>query len=202
MLPRFRSIFMLGAVLALMAGVALVVYSRWTEPIVKAAEIQAQNPERALADYAVSTGRFKEIPLAQRLLPREQSLVAYNRLAILYRLGRYDEVIETAADAPPTTTPHFWSGCAMFRKAEREKTLEKQIEWVGRAMDEFKLALAAAPDDWDTKYNYEITSRLATALRPGEKKGKQATGASSLLQLLRPQQQEQQQQQRTVKKVG
>jgi hypothetical protein len=204
MLPRFRSVFLLGAVLALIAGAALVVYARWTEPITEAAAaIQAQDPERALAAYDVSAGRFREVALAQRLLPREQSLVSHNKLALLYRQGRYDDVIEMATEAPPTTSPHFWSGCAMFRKAEKETKPEGQIQWVSRAVDEFKQALAAAPDDWDTKYNYELTARLSEALRPGEKRGKsQNSGATSLLQLLRPQQQQQQTQQRAIKKVG
>lgn len=202
MLPRFRSMFILVAVLALIAGIALVVYARWTEPItVAASAIHRQDPEGALGAYAVSARRFNDIAVSQRVMPGELSLVAHNKLALLYRLGRYDELIEAAAEAPPAATPHFWSGCAMFRKAEREKKPEAQIEWVSRAADEFKLALTASPDDWDTKYNYELTFRLATALRPSEKKGTSQNAPSSLMQLLRPQQQ-QQQQQRVVKKVG
>ena len=153
MLPRFRSMFILGAVLALIAGAALVLYARWTEPIMEAAAaIHRQDAERAVGAYAVSARRFGDIAVSQRVMPDELSLVAHNRLALLYRLGQYDELIEKAAEAPPTAAPHFWTGCAMFRKAEREKKAEAQIEWVGRAADEFKLALTAAPDDWDTKY--------------------------------------------------
>jgi hypothetical protein len=174
--------FILSAVFALIAGIALVVYARWTEPIAEAAAaIQGQDPERAVGAYAVSARRFNDIAVSQRVMPGELSLVAHNKLALLYRLGRYDELIEAAAAAPPTAAPHFWSGCAMFRKAEREKKPEAQIEWVGRAADEFKLALTAAPDDWDTKYNFELTSRLSAELRKQPN-----TPPKQLMLLLRP----------------
>jgi hypothetical protein len=203
-LPRYRSVITATALLAFLAGGALVIYGRWTQPIAAAGvALEAGNTEGALAPYADSARRFRGLALSQRLLAPDFSLVAHNQLVVLYGLHRYDEVIERAVDAPAAAEPHFWAGCALFRKAAQQTTRDAQLEWVTRAQDELKLALVAAPDDWDTKFNYELTSRLAAALRPGsDKRGNQQTNApSTLIQLLRPELQ-QKHQDRAVKKVG
>jgi hypothetical protein len=204
MLPRFGSTITVTALLAFVSGGALVIYGRWTQPIAAAGvALEAGDAEGALAHYADSARRFQGLALSQRLLPSELSLVGHNQLAVLYGLHRYDEVIERALDAPAAAGPHFWAGCALFRKGAQQTKRDAQLEWLTRAQDEFKLALVAAPDDWDTKFNYELTSRLAASLRPSSDKrsDQQKSAPSTLMQLLRPQQQ-QLHQERAVKKVG
>jgi hypothetical protein len=204
MFPRVTSLITVLALLAFAAGTALVAYGRWTRPITAAsASLEAGDAQAALAPYGESIRRFRALPMSQRLLSRDFSLVFYNQLAVLYDLHRYDDVIERAVDAPPASAPHFWAGCALFRKGAEQKTREAQLEWLTRAQDEFKLALVAAPADWDAKFNYELTSRLAAALRPSaDTKGNQQKSApSTMIQLLRPELQ-QQHQERAVKKVG
>jgi hypothetical protein len=202
MLPRFRSIFILVPIVALIAGTALVVYGRWSKPLVDAADaIGAREPERALGAYAVSAARFRRLPSAQQLFARDFALLTHNRLALLYQRGEYDALIEAADAAPADAAAHFWVGCALFARSRQAQTRESQLEWLGRAEDEFKLALTDAPDDWDTKYNYEVVARLAAALRNQPKAGRQMQSApTSLMQLLRPQ--PTQRQQRPVKKAG
>lgn len=202
MRPRFRSSFILVAILALILGVALLAYGRWSEPLAEAAAaIDAGDNALALDAYAVSAERFRTLPATQQLLSADHAFVSYNQLALLYQLNRYDELLDAAADAPPGAAPHFWAGCALFQKSTQEKKPESQLEWLTRAQDEFKLALESAPGDWDTKFNYELSARLAAALRPPSKKGTQQKSVpNTLLQLLR--REPQQQQQRTVKKVG
>jgi len=168
--------------LALLAGLVLLVYARWTAPLLEAAEAaEVGDSTRALDAYQTATARFSDVPLAQQVLPDHFARAAHNQLALLYHAGEYDAVIEAADTAPPDASPHFWIGCAMFAKGELEEKPEARLEWLNRAKDEFKLALTAAPDDWDTKYNYELTTRLVTALRT---KPKQVPPA--LMQLLRP----------------
>ena len=182
MLPRVRSFVVFVAVLALIAGAALLVYARWTEPQIEAAAAVATGDSaRALEAYRSSTGRFKDMPVTQQILPRDFARASYNELALLYRSGNYDAVLEAADTAPPAASPHFWAGCALFAKSELEDKPEERLAWLNRAKDTFKLALAAAPDDWDTKYNYELSARLVSVLRT---KPKQVPPA--LLQLLRP----------------
>lgn len=203
MRPRFRSSFIVVAILALIAGVTLLAYGYWSEPVAEAAAaMHAGDTERAVEGYAASVERYRDLPAMQRLLSADHALVSHNQLALLYRLNRYDEVLEAAAEAPPDAAPHFWAGCALFRKGMQAEKPESQLEWLTRAEDEFKLALEAAPTHWDTKFNYELSARLAAALRPPAKKGgtQQKSVPSTLLQLLR--RAPQQQQDRPVKKVG
>lgn len=201
MLPRFRSMFILVAILALVAGVALVAYGRWSAPLVEAAAaLEVGDAERALAAYSVAAERFQRFAPARQLLPRDFALLTHNRLALLYQRGEYDALIEAAGNAPPEAAPHFWMGSALFAKSAHEQKPEAKLEWLGRAEEEFKLALKDAPDDWDTKYNYELSTRLAAALR-NQPKGRQSQSApTNLMQLLRPQ--PSQRQQRPVKKTG
>lgn len=202
-LPRVRSIVVVVSVIALTAGVMLVLYGRWMRPLVEAASAAATGDrERAVAVYEASVSQFREWPLARRLAPADAALGAHNELALLYQLERYDDVIAKAPTAPPEAAPHFWAACALFKKGAHEETAEKQLEWLTRAEEEFKLALADAPEDWDTKFNYELSARLAAALRPPDKSGTQRKSVpSSLMRLLRPRSEEQRQQ-RGTKKVG
>lgn len=182
MLPRVRSFIVVIAVLALIAGAALLLYARWTEPLIEAASATAAGDSAsALKAYQGSTAHFAEMPITQQILPRDYARSTHNQLALLYKKGDYDAVLEAADAAPPAASPHFWAGCALFAKGELEEKAEERLAWLNRAKDTFKMALAADPDDWDTKYNYELSARLVSALRS---KPKQVP--PSLMQLLRP----------------
>lgn len=201
MIPRFRSLFILVAVLALLLGVALLAYGRWSRPLLEAAAaLDSGDSERALGAYGQAAERFETFAPTKQLMAKDFALVNYNRLALLYERGEYDALIEAAEAAPQESAPHFWMGCALFAKSVQETKPETQLEWLGRAEEEFKLALKDAPSDWDTKYNYELSARLAAAMR-NQGKGKQnQTAPTNLMQLLRPQ--PTQRQQRPIKKVG
>jgi hypothetical protein len=82
----------------------------------------------------------------------------------------------------PSAAPvHFWSGCALFAKARKEEAAEARLSWLSRAGDEFKKALERAPDDFDAKFDYELTQRLLQELKKQPK-----TPPTQLMQLLRP----------------
>ena len=202
MRPRLRSSFIVMALLALVVGLGLVAYGRWSAPLADADRATAAGDlSAAVAAYTRSVARYRGMPAAQQFLSADHALASHNQLALLYQLAQYDELLEAAAEAPPAASPHFWAGCALFRKSQKEFELPSQLEWMVRAEEEFKLALEAAPTDWDTKFNYELSARLAAALRPASKTGatQQKGVPSTLLQLLRraPQAQD-----RPVKKVG
>jgi hypothetical protein len=195
--PRFRSFFYLLSVLALIAGAALLAYGQWSKPLLEADRaLQARDSEAALRAYGASVTRFRERAAMQQLLPDDYARVAQNQLAILYRTGQYETVIDTAGSAPVDAAPHFWVGCAMFAKSLQEEGAEGQLQWLTRAEDEFKLALASEPSDWDTKYNYELSARLVAALRRPPKPGNKP----SAIKLLRPEGPSQQRE--SMKKVG
>ena len=169
-------------VILLAAGLTLIGYARWTGAVKAAdSELARGNFEAAIGSFQIAEARFDALPAAKQLVPAEYTRVVANHLWALYRLNRYDEVIDLAQKAPQEAAPHFWSACAFFKKASVEEKPEARLGWLSRAEEEFRKAVEAAPDDWDTKYNFELTSRLSAELRKQPN-----TPPKQLMQLLRP----------------
>jgi tetratricopeptide (TPR) repeat protein len=170
------------AVVALAAGLIGLGYAQWTRPIADGDSLSATGQvERALASYATASARFDRVPALRQLFAGDYQRAVSNELWALYRLGRYDDTIDRADRAPDGASPHFWSGCAFFQKAAAEEKPEARLGWLTRAEEELHKAVEAAPDDWDTKYDFELTTRLAAELRKQPK-----TPPKQLMQLLRP----------------
>jgi hypothetical protein len=178
------SVFLwLAAVLALIAGAGLVVASAWTRPLVEADRaVRAEQYDVALERYAATEARFDKFPITKQLMPNAYESSIANQFWLQYQLQRYDAILEKASTAPPFAPTHFWTGCALFKKAQTEEQPEARLGWLGRASDEFRKALEDTPDDWDVKYNYELSEKLLAELRKQPK-----TPPKQLLQLLRPQ---------------
>jgi len=169
--------------LLLVVGAAAVACARWTRPIAAADEaLAAGRLDEALASYARAEARLDRLPAVRQLLAPDYARSARARLWIYYQLQRYDELIEAAQRAPEDAAPHFWSGLALFAKGRTERKPDEQLGWLSRAEDELRRAVEAAPADWDTKYDYELVSRLAIALRKQPK-----VPPNQLMQLLRAQ---------------
>jgi len=171
------------AALAFAAGCTALAYARWTAPIAGGdAALAGARYDEALARYADAEARFDRLAAARRLFDGDYRHVVATQLWILHRLQRYDEIIDKAQRAPESALPHFWAGCAFFEKARREPHAELRLAWLTRAEEEFRRAVEANPADWDTKYDFELATRLATELRKQPK-----TPPNQLMQLLRPQ---------------
>ena len=169
-------------VLLLAAGLGLIGYARWTAQITAAdAALADGRLDQAAAGYKLAEARFDAVPALRQLAASEYARVVDNHLLALYRMKRYDEVIDLAQRAPATASPSFWSGSAFFQKATAEEQPDARLGWLGRAEEEFRKAIEASPDDWDTKYDFELTTRLATELRKQPK-----TPPKQMMQLLRP----------------
>lgn len=183
MSSTLKTIFSGVMVLVLIASGAALAYARWTRPVADAdAALAGGQLDRALALYAQAEARFDRFAAAKQLVPSEYARVVENQLWVLYRLERYDEVIDKAERAPDGATAHFWSGCALFAKARAEEKPEPRLGWMSRAEEELRRAVDTAPVDWDTKYDFELVTRLAAELRKQPK-----TPPNQLMQLLRPQ---------------
>jgi tetratricopeptide (TPR) repeat protein len=170
-------------VFVLLAGAAAVVYARWTDPIAEGDRaVENAQLDLALAAYARAEARFDRVAAAKQLLTNEYDRTIENQLWALYRLGRYDDLIEKADRSPDGASPHFWAGCALFEKAVAEDQPEARLGWLSRAEEELRRAIDSMPDDWDTKYDFELVTRLAAELRKQPK-----TPPNQLMQLLRPQ---------------
>ncbi len=169
-------------VLLFAGGCGLIAYARWTQPIADAdAATDAGDFRRALASYALAEKRFDSAPPLKRLLPSEYDRVIANELWLLHRLERYDDVIEKAARAPEGANPHFWAGAACFKLGRVEKDQSARTAWLGRAQEELRRAVDAAPADFDAKFDLELAMRLNQELRR-----RPQTPPSELMHLLRP----------------
>lgn len=165
------------------AGVTAVAYGRWTQPLAEADRaLAAGQLAPALAAYGDAEGRFERLPAIRQIAAADYRRVVGNQLWLLYQLERYDDLIAKAERAPEETLPHFWAGLAFFAKARHEVAPGQQLGWLTRAEDELRRAVEADSGDWDTKYDFELVTRLASELRKAPK-----TPPRELLQLLRPQ---------------
>jgi len=169
-------------VLLLAAGVGLIGYARWTTPLKDGDAALADGRfEQAVVAYQIAEARFDAMPASKQIVTAEYTRAVSNHLLALYRLKRYDEVIDVAQKAPAGASPNFWAACAFFQKATVEEAPEARLGWLSRAEEEFRKAIEAAPEDWDTKFDFELTTRLAAELRKQPN-----TPPKQMMQLLRP----------------
>ena len=169
-------------VLLLLAGGTLIGYARWSAPLREGdAALADGRLEQAIAAYSTAESRFDVLPAVKQAVAPEYTRAVGNHLWALYRLKRYDELIDVAQKAPIEAAPHFWSACAFFQKATVEEKPEARLGWLTRAEEEFRKAVEEAPDDWDTKFDFELTTRLSAELRKQPN-----TPPKQLMQLLRP----------------
>lgn len=152
--------------LTLVCGIGLLILAAWLQPLQQGARAaRSGDPEPALEQYNTAVRRFDSLPPLQQILPRAWTAARVNRYRLLYRLGRYDTLLEEAAKAPALAAARFWSGCVLFRRAVNETDADARHAWLERAGEEFRRALVLAPGDWDTKYNLELTERLLARMR-------------------------------------
>jgi tetratricopeptide (TPR) repeat protein len=171
------------AIVVLAAGVAAIAYARWTRAVADGDAALADGRfEQALANYAEAEARFDRSAAAKQLFASDYRRVVANQLWVLQRLERYDETIDVAARAPEGALPHFWAGVAFFEKGRAEEKPDPRLGWFNRAEEEFRRAVEAAPADWDTKFDFELVTRLVAELRKQPQ-----TPPKQLMQLLRPQ---------------
>jgi len=183
MIARLKPIASSFMLLVFIAGCAALAYAWWTRPVAAADAALADGQfERALGDYAIAEARFDRVPVTKQLFPAEYNRLISNQLWSLYRLERYDETIEMAERAPEGAMPHFLAGCALFHEGDNEHKPDARQQWINRAQEEFRRAVEITPDDWDTKYNFELATRLQKTLL-----SKPQTLTNQQMHLLRPQ---------------
>ena len=168
-------------VLLLVAGAGALAAARWTAPIAEAdAALAAHDWPRAQAGYARAESRLNRVAAVRQFFARDYARVIAAQLWIAYNLERYDEVIDRAQRAPEGASPHFWAGLAYFALGRSATKSDVQLALLTRAEEEMRRAIEVDPLDVDTKYNYELISRLASGLRKAPK-----IPPNHLMQLLR-----------------
>jgi hypothetical protein len=172
-----------AALLAVVVGSGLLWLSTWLSPLATAdAAVRDGRLSDGLAEYQRAESRLARLPGLAQVAPALLATVQANQVRLLYEMQRYDEAVEKAGNSTSVHGTHFWSGCALFARASAEERGESRLEWFERAEGEFRTALTAAPGDWDTKFNYELTRSLLNRLREEPE-----TPRRLLFELLRPQ---------------
>jgi hypothetical protein len=172
-----------AALLAVVVGSGLLWLATWLSPLTTAdAAVRDGRLSDGLADYQRAESRLVQVPGLAQVAPALLGTVQANQVRLLYEMQRYDEAVEKAGNSTSVHGTHFWSGCALFARASAEERGESRLEWFERAEGEFRTALTAAPTDWDTKFNYELTRSLLNRLREEPE-----TPRRLLFELLRPQ---------------
>jgi hypothetical protein len=171
------------ALVAVLSGTSLIWLAGWTTPLLAADQAVADGRlTDGLTEYRTAETRLSQIPALQQIAPGLLARVQANQVRLLYQMDRDDEAIEKAGVSANSHGSHFWAGCAIFRQAADEERPDTRLERFERAEAEFRAALALAPTDWDTKYNYELTRSLLNRLRDEPE-----TPRRLLFELLRPQ---------------
>ena len=180
---RRRPLYPAALVLTLLVGAGLFVHGVWTRPLLEADRAAGDGRlDEALTAYRAAAARFERLGLARGLFADAHADALGNQLALLYRKGDFTAVIDQAASRPAAAGSHFWAGLALMQLGMAEGKVDLQLTWFSRAEEELKRALQAAPDDWDTKVNYEIAARVVSEMRKGPTRR-----IENPLQLLRPQ---------------
>lgn len=170
----------LALIPVVLACLALIAYSRWLYRI--------EQGNRALLerDYAAAASIYREAaeplqkhaPLRRLLKSRYRQLV-FERARALYAQGLHDELLamleEETRRAPFLSEDpeyHFLTGNIMFRRALAKKNNDEALEEMKLVAETYRRALAAAPESWDAKYNYELV-RYILARKDKDKQKKE-----------------------------
>lgn len=147
------------------ASFALLSYSGWVRGI------ERGNAALARQDYTAAEQAFTS---AEKRVGNaaDYQLSIFNHARLLDAVHRYDDLshlLEAAVAHQPalgeSSEYHYWLGIVEYRKALAVSDKQAQRSGLQRASESFRLALAAAPEDWDARYNYELTARLLDSMR-------------------------------------
>jgi hypothetical protein len=147
-------------------GLVLLVAAWWLRPIAAAERALANgNLERAVEQYSLGRRRVALIPFVQNLVPGFRERLIGNELLLQYALRRYDRILEGRSLEEDGAPEAFWAGCVLFDKALVERDPKARLEIMTEAQRTFRRALELNPDDWDTKFNFEVAHRLQQILQ-------------------------------------
>ena len=145
---------------------------------------------RALEFYRRADRPFQELPWLAHLLSEEYARVNLNQVAILYNRQQNQEALEKleqlTAQLPGSAESGdygFWMGNLLFRQAAQSDDPEASLEALKAALSEYQKGLAAQPDDWDLKFDYELLQSIFA--KQDRSQAKQAKRVKSIIDKMR-----------------
>jgi len=145
----------------------------------------------AMEAYARAERPFQELPWLAQLLPEEHKQASLNQVAILYRQRRNSEASAKLEQIPAQSAALvedgdylFWTGTVLLREATETKDPEASGKALKAALSEYQRGLAAQPDDWDLKFNYELLRSMLG--QPDRNRKAQEQKVKSIIDKMRP----------------
>ena len=171
----------LSLCLTFIFGICLIFLSVWMSPYHEAmAGMKSGNLDESLELFRKAENRFESFPVIKQFFPEAYEESVSNQFYILYTTERYDDLLEKSATSPLLADVHFWTGNTLFRRAGKLTDPQEQVAWLERASEEFLNMLKLEPDNWNAKFNFELTNRLIDELKEEKETPPQ------MLEILRP----------------
>jgi tetratricopeptide (TPR) repeat protein len=150
----------------LLVSLALLAYGAWLLRLERGARAAERGELDAAANMYAAAERWIA-PAFASLFPGHYSRSVFPQVGLLFNQGKVDEAsgkLEQAATAAPSVIERpeygFWSGNILLRRAVGGEDPEAIMKNLFAAGEQFRKGLAAAPDDWDLKYNYELVQYM------------------------------------------
>jgi tetratricopeptide (TPR) repeat protein len=173
-------------------SVGSLAYAWWLFQIARGNQAsRAGDLEAAAEIYQGAEAPFRRLPWVAHLLRDDFQRLTFNQIRLLYAQGQNDEVMDKleegvrraplVADSPEYS---FWLGNVLLRRAIQSKNPEEKLKALNAALEEYEKGLAAEPEDWDLKYNYELVKHVLS--QRGQDKKEAGEKVKSILDRMRP----------------
>ena len=198
-MPIRKYLITAGYLLLLLVSLGLLGYG-WMTRLFEAAQnaFQQGDSTAALESYRRAEMPFQKLPWLARLFKEEYIQVNLNQVAILYHQKQNQAAVEKLEQSPgnlpelaESSDYAFWMGNLLFRQATENKNPEASLAALKGALSEYQKGLAAKPDDWDLKFDYELVRAIFA--KQDRSQEKQQQKVKTLIEKMRPQDPSQQQ---------
>lgn len=165
-----------AALLLLAVSLGFLSYGRALRQLATANRLlEAQDYAAAERAYMEAEDRMAHGIVPAGIYRSSYRLLVFNE-ARLFEATRRDTELARLLERVATQHPelandpeyHFWAGIEEYAKAASVTEKQAVRASLQRASDSFRLVLAAGDNDWDAKYNYELTARLLAGMKKSE----------------------------------
>lgn len=160
-----RWVWGIAALALILTGATILLVPYLSDPVEAAlAGVDRDQAEEVVFQTGRAAERLEKWSVARLLVADAESRLQAAQLWLLYRQEQYDELLNRTIDASDDARPHFWRASAQFQKGIRSEDKETALTWLRQSEEQFLESLRLFPDDWDTKFNYELVHRLIKSL--------------------------------------
>jgi tetratricopeptide (TPR) repeat protein len=146
--------------------------------------------EAALVHLEAAGNPLEKVPWLPWALKEDYQAIVFNQIGILYQAGEYEKVVEKLEQAAreasfmsETAAHSFWLGNVLVRRAVANPDPEEAAQGLQSAVAEYQKGLDAHPEDWDLKYNFELTKQILARDQDQKKAGEKV---KSILEKFQP----------------